>query len=143
MARVTAQQWLDKWGRRLSAASPDITSGVNQVKTAPGAQAAAAQDRMLVGVTNAVTSGTWANNVSKVTLSDWQKSMTDKGIPRIQQGITSAQQKKQTNIQTLLSAVDASASIANAMPRGSLEQNLARANTFAREMSARAPKRQK
>jgi hypothetical protein len=97
---------------------------------------------MLSGVTAAVADGTWGRNVAKVTLQDWQASMTQKGIPRLQQGISQAQAKKVQNIQSLLSAVDAATAIATALPKGSLEQNLARANTFAREMAARAPKRQ-
>jgi hypothetical protein len=143
MARTNAQQWLDKWGRRLSAAGPDITSGVQATRTAPGVAAAAAADRMLAGVTEAVTSGTWQNNVAKVPLQDWQTAMVQKGIPRLQQGIAQAQAKKVANVQQTLAAVDAAVAAANQTPRGNLEQNLQRAATFAREMAARAPKRQK
>ena len=143
MTRTTAAQWLDKWGRRLSASTPDIQTGVDRVTTAPGVSAAAAQDRMLAGVTAAVTSGVWANQVSKVPLQTWKDSMKNKAIPRLQQGISTAQQNKTANIQNLLSAVDAAAADANALPKGGLEQNIARSVAFQRSMSQRAPKKQK
>lgn len=143
MARVNAQQWLDKWGRRLGAAGPDIQSGVDRVTVSPGQSAAAAANLMLQNLTQAVTSGVWANQVSKVTLPDWKDSMKNKAIPRMQQGITTAQQKKGQQISNLLSAVDAAAADANALPRGGLEQNIARSVAFQRSMSQRAPKRQK
>jgi len=143
MARVTAAQWLDKWGRRLSAATPDIQAGVDRVTQAPGVAAANAADRMLAGVTASVTSGVWQNQVAKVSLQDWKDTMKTKAIPRLQQGISTAQAKKSQSIQTLLSAVDAAAADANALPKGGLENNIARSVAFQRSMSQRAPKRQK
>lgn len=141
MARVNAQQWLDKWGRRLQAAGPDIQAGVNRVQRAPGQDAAAAADRMLLGVQQAIQDGTWQANVGKVTLQEWKDSMINKGVPRLAQGVTAAQKNGTAKIQELLSAVDAAAAAANALPKGSLEQNIQRSITFQREMAARAPKR--
>lgn len=143
MARTTAAQWLDKWSRRLSAATPDIQAGIQRVNQAPGVAAAAAAPVMLANLTASVQSGAWAARVSSVSLPQWQKAMTDKAIPRLAQGITAAQQNKQGAIQTFLSAVDAASADANALPRGGLEQNIARSVAFQRSMAARAPKRQK
>lgn len=141
MARLSPQQWLDKWGRRLSAAGPDIAAGVDRVQTAPGVSAAAAADRMLLGVSQSIQDGTWQKNVSKVPLADWKNAMKTKGVQRLQQGITQAQSTKQANVQALLNAVDAAKSVVDAMPKGGLEQNIARSVAFQREMAARAPKR--
>lgn len=143
MARVNASQWLDKWGRRLSAAGPDITNGINRVTTSPGQLAAQAADRWALGVQQAAADGTFGNNVGKVSLQDWKDSMTTKGIPRLQQGIATAQAKKAGKITAFLSAVDAASADAQALPRGGLEQNIARSVAFQRSMAARAPKRQK
>jgi hypothetical protein len=143
MAKVNAQQWLQKWGNNLNAASQYITSGVNRVQTAPGVQAAAAAPTMLANLTTSVTSGAWAARVSSVSLQQWQQSMTQKGIPRIAQGVTSAQANKSTQITNFLSAVDAAVADTNATPRGNLEQNIARSAAFQRSMSARAPRKQK
>lgn len=143
MARVNASQWLDKWGRRLGAAGPDIQNGIARVTVSPGVQAAAAASLWAQGVTQAAADGTFANNVGKVSLQDWKDSMTTKGIPRLQQGIAQAQSKKQNKIATFLTAVDGAVADVSALPRGGLEQNIARSVAFQRSMSARAPKRQK
>jgi len=134
---------MDKWGRRLGAAAPDITNGINRVTTSPGQLAAQAAPLSAAGVQQAAADGTYANNVGKVTLQDWKDAMTTKGIPRLQQGIATAQQKKLGKITTFLSAVDAAAADATSLPRGGLEQNIARSVAFQRSMAARAPKRQK
>lgn len=143
MAKVTAQQWLQKWGTNLSAAAPYITSGVARVTQAPGIAAANAAPTMLANITQSVTSGAWAARVSAVPLSAWQSAMTVKGIPRLAQGITQAQSTKTNAISTFLSAVDAAVADTNTLQRGNLEQNIARSAAFQRSMSARAPKKQK
>lgn len=141
MARVTAAQWLDKWGRRLNAAGQDIQTGVQRVQTAPGIAAAQAAPLMLQKLTESVTNGTWAKQVSAVSLSDWQNAMVNKAIPRIPQGVTAAQKNKTGRITALLSAVDNAAAQANALPKGGLEQSIARATTFMRAMSQNAPRK--
>lgn len=142
MAKVNAAGWLDKWGQRLNASGQFITSGVNNVQQAPGVAAAAAQDRMLTNLTAAVTSGIWAKNVSGVSLADWKSAMTNKGIPRIAQGVTAAQKNKTQIITQLLNAVDNAVAQTNSVPRGNLDQNIQRATTFMRAMAANAPKKQ-
>lgn len=143
MARLTAAQWLDKWSRRLQAAGPDITAGVNRVQTAPGIAAAAAAPTMLANLTTSVTSGAWAARVSAIPLQQWKDSMNNKGVSRIATGVTQAVSTKGNAIATFLSAVDAAVADANTTPRGSLENNIARSVAFQRSMAARAPKRQK
>jgi len=143
MAKVNAAQWLDKWGRRLSAAGPDIQAGVQRVQTAPGIAAAAAQDRMLAALTAAVTSGVWASKVSKVSLPDWQNAMVNKGMPRIAAGVSTAQKTKTAQVTALLNAVDQSVASIAGLPKGGIDNSIARATGFMRAMSANAPKRQK
>jgi len=143
MARLTPAQYLQKWGTNLSASAPYITAGVDRVTTAPGIAAAAAAPTMLANFTQSVTSGAWAARVSSVPLSAWQSAMKTKGIPRLQQGIAQAQATKTGAISAFLSAVDAAVADTNALPRGGLEQNIARSVAFQRSMSARAPKKQK
>lgn len=141
MARVNATQWLDKWGRRLNAAGQDIQNGVQRVTTAPGIAAAQSQALMLQKLTESINNGTWAKQVSAVSLPDWQSAMINKAIPRIPQGVTAAQKTKTARITALLTAVDNAAAQANALPKGGLEQSIARATTFMRAMSQNAPRK--
>lgn len=141
MAKTNAQQWLQKWGNNLNGASQYITNGVNAVTQAPGVSAAQASDRMLAGITASVQSGNWARKVAAVPLQSWKDSMIKKGIPRLAQGVAQAQANKVGSITALLAAVDTAANAANQLPKGGLEQGIARATTFMRAMSAAAPKR--
>jgi hypothetical protein len=133
---VTAQQWLQKWGNNLNAAGPYIKSGVQAVQTAPGVSAAAAQDRMLAGVQASVTSGKWARNVSAVSLQSWQNAMINKGMGRIAAGVTQAQTSATSAITTLLNNVQTAVAAANQLPKGGLQQGIARAVAYMNAMSA-------
>lgn len=139
MAKVNATEWLDKWGRRLNAAGPDIQAGVKRVQTAPGQLAAQQQQLWLQKIQDSVQ--LWAKRVAAVSLQDWQNAMLNKGVGRIAAGVTAAQNTKQAEITALLDAVDTAASAARSQPRGSLEQNIQRAVTFMQTMAANAPRK--
>lgn len=142
MAKVTAQEYAEKWGRRLSAATEDIRRGVEKVSVAPGEAAAAAQDAMLANVVESINSGLWAKRVREVSLPEWKAATLDKGIPRIASGVQAAQPKVARMAVDLLAAVDASAAEANALPKGTLEDSINRMVTFTRAMHRNAPRRQ-
>jgi len=141
MAKVNAEEWLEKWGQRLNASGQYIQSGVKNVKESPGKKAAEAQERMLAALIEAIQSGHWARQVSKVSKEEWQEAMIKKGIPRIAQGVQSAQQNKAEVIKALLVAVDNAAAEAHALPKGGIEESIARAAAFMRSMQENAPKK--
>ena len=142
MARVNAEEWLEKWGQRLNASGQYIQNGVKSVKESPGKKAAEAQARMLANLIEAIQSGHWARQVSAVSKEQWQEAMIKKGIPRISQGVQSAQASKTEVIKALLKAVDNAASEAHALPKGGIEESIARAAAFMRSMQENAPKKQ-
>jgi hypothetical protein len=141
MARMTAQEFADKWGRRLKAAQPDIVAGVKRVTQAPGVKAAAQQDVMLNNLAAAVTDGTWAKRVAGVSLADWQNATANKGAQRIAAGVDGAAGKVQSMAGPLLSAIDAAVAVVEQTPRGDIETNINRSATFAREMAKNAPRK--
>ena len=135
MAKVNAQQYAEKQARNLKASTEDIKRGVEQVTEAPGIKAAKQQALMLQKLQEAVNSGKWARNVSKVSLEDWKKMMIDKGIGRIGAGIDAVQDKQVQMAEKLLAAVDRNVAKANATPRGDLQQNIRRMVTFVEGMA--------
>lgn len=137
MSKVSPEEYAEKWGRRLKGSTEDIRRGVERVTEAPGAQAAKAADLMLARLTEAVSSGKWANQVGKVSLEEWKDAITVKGLTRIAQGVDQAQTKQIEMAKKLLAAVDASAAIARALPKGTLEDSINRAATYMREMHKR------
>lgn len=141
MARVTAAEYAQAWANGLKRSTDSMRRGVSRVDQAPGVKAAAASDRMLQGISDAVTSGYWGRRVSAVTLPEWQRAMVDKGIPRVATGADAAIPSQTAMAETLLRAVDESAAIARALPKGTIEDSVNRAATYMREMAKRAPKR--
>lgn len=132
---LSTQEFLDKWSKRTKAAVPDYTAGVNRVTVAPGVKAAAQQDAFAAGIAEAIQSGRWARNVSKVGLEDWKDKAAKVGSARISAGVDAATPKMQDTVTKLLQTVAAGqASIANT-PRGNLEQNIARMTGFVRYMA--------
>lgn len=132
---LTPQQVTDKWASRAASATQAMTDGVNNVQTAPGALAAAKQDKMLANLMEAVNSGKWARNVSAVTLADWKAAMLSKGIQRYGAGVTSAKPKMQAFMTKLLPYQQNIKSQLASMPDLTLEDNINRAIFVIREMS--------
>lgn len=142
MAKVTAQEYAEKWARRMKGATEDVRRGVEKVTEAPGTAAARQADAMLAGVQRAVQDGTWARQVARVTLQEWKDKTLNKGINRIAAGVDAAQTRQVAMAQDLLAAVDSVAAEVRNMPKGTLEDGINRMTAFARGMSQRAPRRQ-
>lgn len=137
MAHVTPQEYAEKWGRRLKGSTEDVRRGVSRVSQAPGQKAAAAQKLMIQHLMEAIDSGLWARAVSGVTLEEWKKAMTDKGIGRLTSGVDAAQASQVQMAEKLLAAVDSASAAANAIPKGDLEASIQRMTVFIREMHKR------
>lgn len=135
MAKVTPQEYAEKWSRRLKGSTEDIRRGIDKVTEAPGVRAAKAKDRMLAKLVEAINDGTWESQVSKVSLEDWKAKAKDKGIARIAQGVDAASSEQVSMAEKLLPIVDAAAAKAKAMPKVSLEDSINRMTTFVREMA--------
>lgn len=134
MAKVTAQEFAEKWSRRLTASSPDIQRGINRVDQAPTEKAAAKKDKMLANLTASVQGGKWESGLRRVTLADWKKAATEKGIPRISAGVQGATPKVTEFAQQLLSFEDGLQAQVNSLPDLTIEDSVNRASTWIRGM---------
>ncbi len=135
MARVTAEEYAEKWARRLKQSAPDVTRGIERVSVAPGKAAAAAEALMIQRLTESVTSGLWAQRVAGVSLEEWKQAFLSKGVGRIASGVDAASAKQVVMAQKLLAAVDAAVAKVKTMPKGDIEQSIARMTTYVREMN--------
>jgi hypothetical protein len=135
MAKLSPQEFAEKWGRRLQSAAPDIQKGINRVDQAPTERAAQKKDKMLAGITNAVQNGKWEAGLRRVTLGDWKKAALEKGIPRISQGVQGATGKMSDFAGQLLPYQDSLKSQVDSMPDLSLEDSIARMNAWVRGMA--------
>ena len=137
MAKVNANEYAEKWGRRLKGSTEDIRRGINRVSVAPGEAAAAQIELMKANLMKSLEDGTWERNVRAVGLDEWKDKILNKGLQRIGAGVDAAQSKQVAMAEKLLAAVDASVEVVNRTPRGDLETNISRMTTFAREMNKR------
>ena len=131
MATLTPDEIAAQWAARLAASTSRITAGVNSVTTAPGQ--AAARQKSVWAQNVAAAQDKWASRVAGVSLSDWQQSMTSKGVARIATGAQTAQPKFSAFMTQLLPHI---ASVKGSLPpRGTLDQNIARMTAFVQGMS--------
>lgn len=135
MAKLTAAQYVEKWGRNLKGAGTDIRAGVERVTVAPGQLAAAQSDKMLAGIQRAIADGVWQRAVASVSLEDWKEKTITKGIGRIAAGVDGAQQKQLAMAERLLAAVDQVKSTIDSMPDATLEDRIQRMVAFSRGMA--------
>ncbi len=135
MGAKTPADFAEKWGRNTKGAVQDYAKGVRAVSTAPGQAAAQRADAYLSGVQRSVSEGKWQERVAAVGLSEWQSKTIDKGVPRIAQGVDSAQPDVMRFAAEVLPHIEAGRSALEATPRGDLETNLNRMVTFSRHMA--------
>lgn len=132
---LNAEQFQEKYARRLKGATVDIERGVMDVTESPTAKAAAKQEKMLTHLTEAVRSGKWADRLKSVSTEDWKDKMVKKGIPRISEGVDASADKVRDFAQQLLPAVQAAQKKVANMPDMTLEDNINRMTSYVREMS--------
>lgn len=135
MAKISPQEFAEKWARRLTASTPDIQRGVQRVDQSPTEKAASKKDKMLANLTQAVQSGKWEAGLRKVTLQDWKKQILEKGLPRLSQGVSGAQGEVADFAGQLLAFQDTVKGEIERMPDLTLEDNIARMTTWVRRMS--------
>lgn len=126
----------NRWAQNLGASVTKITSGVNAVTTSPTSQAAAASQLWLSRLNDPATMAKWQRNLNKVTLSDWQTAMKQKGIPRISQGAQAAIPKMVKFMTAWLPYEAAGQSQIKSMPDVTLEDRIARAAAMIRYNAA-------
>ncbi len=135
MAKLSAQEYVEKHATRLKGSVQDITRGVNRVTESPGAAAARQVDLMVAKINQAHAEGRLQRSLENIDLGEWKDAMVKKGVGRIAQGVDAAMGKNVRTAQNLLSAVDGAVSEVNQTPRGDLETNIGRMTTFVRRMA--------
>lgn len=133
--KITPKESAALWAERLGGATARITLGVERVTEAPGAKAAAAQEKMLLKITEAINSGRWAAEVSRVTLPEWKKAMLEKGVPRIRSGATAAIPEMEAFCTALFSHIESEQAKLEALPSVTLANNVARMVQFVEGMA--------
>jgi hypothetical protein len=123
MPRMTPQELAAKWKTRTSAATQDVVAGVNRVTESPGRKAAAQRAAWQNNVVAAADK--WERRVAAVPLDAWKAATVD-GANRIASGVQAKAGKVESFWTEFGPFQDSVTQQTRSMPRGNLQQNLAR-----------------
>lgn len=133
--KVNADQLTEKWQRRLKGAIEDMRTGVQRVTEAPGAAAAAKADKWQAAISESRTKDKWRRRVGAVSLEDWKRAMTEKGLSRIASGVDGAGPKMKRFAQQLIEHQNAGLAELERMPDLTLEDSINRMAAWTRHMA--------
>lgn len=132
---ISPAEYQEKHARNLKAATPDVRRGVERVTESPTEKAAAQQDKWLLGIQEAASSGKWQSGLRRVSLAEWKDKTLNKGIARIGPGIDAAKAKVLAFASELLPFEAALQGQIETMPDMTLEDSIARATAWMRGMT--------
>lgn len=125
----------EKWAQRAGAAGQAYTDGINAVTESPTAKAAARADAYQAGVMRAVATRKFQDGLMRVGVQDWKNAAIQKGAARFTTGVQHAKGKMAAFLNEFLPFLESVKAKLAAMPRGDLEQNLARMMENARAIA--------
>lgn len=142
MSQLDATAIAEKWRRNVVAGIPSYKAGIEAVTISPMERAAAAKDLYVKGVTEAAESGKWEAGLRSVSLETWKSRATGAGAERIARGVADAMPKMQNFLSQLIPYTQKVSQVCRSMPKGTLEDSIARATEAIRMMKEfRASKR--
>lgn len=141
MAKLTASEFAEKWGRRLSGATEDIRRGVEGVTESPGKRAASKKGKWVARLTDPAVQEKWARNIGSVTLEEWKARTVNVGIGRVAAGVEASKDRMVRFAEQLLSYQEANLGKIHAMPDVTLADSKARMDAWFEVMSKFSYKR--
>lgn len=127
MALPSPQVAAAAWQRGMANATEKMKAGVQAVTESPTAKAARRADAYIAGVQRAVSNNKWQSALNAVSTDDWRNAYLQKGIPRVASGAAQAQPKMADFMAQFFPHLQAGLAKLATMPRGDIEQNIARA----------------
>ena len=125
----------DKWSKKLSGAIEDMREGIEAVTEAPSRKAIAKKDKLKRRWNEAIDSGKWENNLSKVGLEDWKEAFLTFGLDRVSSGAEKGRTKVEDFMNHLLPYQESIKKTIERMPDLTLEQRIARSAEWQRLMA--------
>jgi len=135
MVRVNADEFADEWASQLSASTERIRRGVERTDKDPPRLAIAKKEKLRQRFLQALEDGTWDGELNKVTKADWQRSMVEKGVPRIPSGAEASKEKMRDFASKLLPYVSNLQKEIEKMPDLTLQDSINRATKWISEMA--------
>jgi len=125
---LSPQDVANRWAQGLANATTKMTNSATSLTQSPTQQAAAAVQTWIARLNDPKTQQKWVSKLQAVTLGDWQKAYTQKGIPRVSQGAQQAINTKMVPFFTKWLPYEAAGQQqVKQMPKTTLQDRIARA----------------
>lgn len=124
-----------KWRKNTSNAGASYKAGVQAVTTSPMQKAVAAKEAWVRGIQQAAEDGRWEDGLMSVSLEAWKERTATTGADRFVQGTKDGEGKVQAFMQQFLPVAARIKAEVASMPKGTLQDSIAR-STKAIEMAA-------
>jgi hypothetical protein len=124
-----------KWQRNLLGATQRMKDGAMALTVSPGTSAAAKKSLWVAKMTDPKIQDKWAANTAAVSLTDWQKQFTVKGMQNLNAGVQAGTPNVEAFMQQLLPFTDNVSRTVKAMPKNNLQDSIARATKAIQMMS--------
>ena len=135
MAKVNADEFVDKYVRRMKGSLEDIRAGVEKVDEAPTKRAAEKIEKMKQNWLKALEEGKIEEGLKSVGLDEWKEAMKTDGVNRIPSGVERARPKLRDFAEKLLRHIEEGQRVLKDMPDLTLEDNIARMEKWIRHMA--------
>lgn len=132
--RKDPKKLAEKYVQRATAATQDMIDGINAVSVNPAEKAIKAIPKMRANFLAALDSGQYEEAMKGVTLDSWKTAMIEKGVPRVAQGVRSAQPKMEAFFSQQAAYQEKIDAQLAKMPTTTLEDNIARMTQQVRMM---------
>lgn len=139
LASMNPAQIAQKLINNVNAAGQNYINGIKAVQIAPSQLAVAQQQAYVSGVAANVQK--WANNLSQVTLAQWQAAAINKGAPRLGQGVANAQAKITAFWQAWYPVLQNAQGQVRSMPKATFADRMNRMTTMAQLLHAAGQKK--
>ena len=134
MVKVNAEEFTEKWNRRLKGARTDMERGVKKVSENPMEKAKEKKDKFVNRLNEAIAEGKWEAGLDRITLEEWRKAYLEKGLSRVAQGADHAVDKVKRFAGELLAYEESLQEKIKAMPDVTFEDAINRMVEWVRGM---------
>lgn len=138
MAQVSAADFATRWAARMTdpQTQAKIKAGVQNPRNDWHTRTIDSKQYMMSQWQASMQQGgRWDTNVGNTSTAYWQQRTINKGLPAMANGITNAKPAVQAFAAQFLPAVQQASAAAQALPRGGVENGIARAAAFIRSMA--------
>jgi len=135
MAKVTPEEFYEKYRKRLTGAIDDIERGIDRTDKNPMEEAIKKKEKWQARLQEAMSKGKWEAGLKRVDVNTWKETTKELMRSRLPSGIEKSRDKITAFAQELLSYQEGIKKKIESMPDITLEDRIRRMETWIREMA--------